>query len=268
MGEKLDAGWPFLHQSLYGSNYWVRFNPRGPTGSWFIGIGTEEWGLARLGLTSMRKLTELLADSPCRDHYLQIQQHGHAITDAQIVESARTYRRMELAFAPLFLPPDYPEATLKPIMQSANDLALGPAAAGVQRVLAQPGLAAPLKDKAERLKAAIARRVENIFAVSAELAKDDLVLADYYEPLYAKQLKGHPREKELRELFAAGRKGKDAKKAVAVYRQFQQNFKDYFTEASCKPDAKTSEFLKQALPVVGERSQFARMAGEFLLLRE
>ena len=182
MGENIDAGWPFLHHALYGSSYvdtrWgvpVGFNPGGATGSWLIGVGSEEWTLARLGLYAIRQMSAVLAGSPCRDNYLQIQKHGHAITDAEVEESARIFRRMDLAFAPLLYAPDYPESNLKPIMQKANHLALGPAAAGVEKVLAKAG---------------------------------------------------------------------------------------------CKPDQKTAEFLERALALVGERSQFGRMAAEFLALRE
>lgn len=131
-------------------------------------------------------------------------------------------------------------------------------------MLATAGLADPVKGKAERLKAAIGKRVDAIFAVSGELAKNDPVLADYYEPLYTKQLKGHPRENELRELFAAARKTGDAKKAVALYKEFQKGFHGFFTEASPKPSKEGLAFFEKAKAVVSEESQFGRMVREYL----
>jgi len=262
------GAWPFNHSAPYGSNY--RTNVWGlATMSWFLGLGEKEWNLAGAGLgRSQTKCTEELyreaVKGRCPDVYLKITKgKGHSISEGDRVDSAKGFRRSDLAFCAFLYADGFAEKELQPIVKRANDLELGRAAKAVETLLKNPKLDAALRKKAERVRDRIASRSEAVIKLSAELVENDVVLANYYGKRFEKQLKGHPREAELKKILAPVRKKERSTRAMLT--PFASVTK-FFTDAG-RLQPGVASGLKKVRSKAGENSLLGKMATEFLALQ-
>ena len=261
---------PFIHAALYGSNFWQRA-AGSPQMSWFIGLGSEEWGMGQptLGSTQPARFAEVLketAQGGSLDVYLKITKgKGHAITDADVADSARQFRRSDLAYCPFLYAADYREPQLRPIVATANKLRLGEAATAADALLATPGISEDLKKKATALKEKISKRVDAVVALVNELAEQDPILSNYYGPVFMKQLAGQPKAAEVKKVLTEARKNKNVGAAMAAWGQFAKTFDKMFNGPKLVESAvPTLEKIKEA---AGEKSLLGKMAAEFLTMK-
>ncbi len=261
--------WPFQQVSIYSSNFRVNATG-GPPMTWFIGLGGQEWNMYSIGQTQTARAAELFADTArggCPDVYLRIDPaRGHTISTEDVAASAVMFRRSSVAFAPFIYAADYPQRELQQIVRSCNELALGKAASGVQAVLVRASTKPEVKEKAELLKSQLDERVDAVLTISQQLAVQDPVLFAYYSPLFAKQLTGHPRAKELNQLMADAKKDKSQRAVATNWVNFVRGFPSMFSgKPGLKPGA--AEFLEQVEKSVPAQSLLGTMATEFLKLK-
>ncbi len=259
------ATWPFCHASLYSSNYRSKPAQQKTTPMTFsISVGQGEWTLASLGADGLARMCELQGDTsqgaPSDLYFKVIKGKGHSIADEEVAESANGFRRGDLAFAPFVYAPDYPEKEFRTIVEEANALQLGRAAAAIER------LAEPQKAKGATLRGKIDARVQAILALAKELSENDAVLSSYYGPLFGRQLQGLPEAKELKETQAAAAKRPGNAKTLALVPAFQKNFRSMF-DGNGMLVAAQAPFLEQVKATAGTGSQMGRMAGDYLLLK-
>jgi hypothetical protein len=261
--------WPFCHCSLYSSNYRGDAAMGAPM-SWAISVGSAEWTLADLGADALARAGELLHAVPgggCPDVNLTaIKGKGHSIVDAEVEESSRGFARSDLAYAPFVYAPDYADKELAAIVTACNSLQLGPAVSGVDKLLAVPGLADGLKAKAERLKAAIAKRLSAIADMAKQLAADDPVLCNFYVSSFIAQCRGTPIEKDLRDTLSTAKKDRSFTTALTAYAEYLKLFPGSFGTLPKITDA-TAASMQRLIPLLKPTSQTGRMLTELLLLR-
>ena len=265
------GAWPFNHSAPYGSCYrgGRRYRSSGLVSmSWFLGLGEKEFNMASLGRTQTT-LTETLytqaTKGGCPDVYLRIEKgKGHSISAADIAESAKGFRRSDLAFSALFYEQDFPEPGIEKIVKDANRLDIGRAHSAVRKLLAKTKLKPGLKRKAEFIRKKLDDRVEAVIVLAKELAEDDATLMAYYGRCFAKQLKRHPREKELADLVASSKK-KQKHVAWAV-NLFADSLSKFLTNSGgVEPEA--IPVLKKIKKRMGEKSLFGKMATDILNLK-
>ena len=264
------ASFPFIHAGLYGSNFWVRA-AGGTTMSWFVGLGSEEWDMGKptLGSSQPSRFVELLKDTAkggCRDIYLKITKgKGHGFNDADLADSARQFRRSDLAFCPFLYAHDFPEKELRPIVASANALRLGAAASAVAPLASAAGTPEEVKKKAGVIKEKIDKRVDAVIALAKELAADDAVLCAYYAPILVKQFDGHPKQEELRKIFTDARANKSYAASLGAFASFTKSFSSFFSGPKLNDAA--APMVEKIKETAGEKSLLGKMAAEFLLMK-
>jgi hypothetical protein len=263
--------WPFCHASLYSSNY--RSKPghqRTLPQSWFISVGQGEWTMAALGSDGVGRMTELLGDADqgsCPDLFLKvIKGKGHSIADEEVAESSRGFRRSDLAFAPFLHAPSWPEKELRRAVEEANALALGRAAAALEKIAADRNASEALKARAAALRERIAERAKAVLELARELGSQDPVLCAYYGAVFARQLQGLAEAKELKDVLAQAPKNAAYGRTLALVAPFRKNFRSYLG-----PDglllSPQAPFLEQVKSIAGVEAQMGRMAADFLLLK-
>ena len=262
--------WPFCHSAQYSSNYRVPAPGAAPPMSWFFSVGSDEWSLAKLGEDATIHMMELegaAAKAGVPDVQLKvIKGKGHSIDDREVEQSAKGFRRSELAFAPFLYEPDYTDNTLGPIVKQANALTLGPAMSALDRLIASKGTPDATKTKAEALKKHIADRVAAIVKVSHELADTDAILCNYYLPKYAQEIAGLPEAKELQTLLGKSDALKQLPQVSPLFMGFKAQLKTMFSP-TCQLAPAAVPYLEQVVKVAGDKSEFGGMAAEFLLLK-
>jgi len=239
---------PFTQSSLYGSFY-AADPMAAPRMAWFLGVGTAEWDFGRVQVTGTgstapgqstalsesgvgyrmlgraRQLYAAAAKGAGADFYFKVtKDKGHSIADAEVADAAAQFRRSDLAMAPFLYAPDYPEPALRPIVRSANALALGQAAAALERLLADEKTDSALKTKAEDVKRRLDARIEAVLALAKDLLVQDPALAAYYGNLWVQQLGAHARAAELKEALATARAKPEFQAALSVTAAFWANF--------------------------------------------
>lgn len=261
---------PFNHSALYGSNYWGDPTSVAAPMSWFVGVGTKEWGMGAPTLgTSQTARARQLFDAALKggtaDVYFKVtKDKGHSISDDDVRDSAAQFSRSDLAFAPFVYEKDYAEPTLAPIARAANTLALAKAVGMLDRLAADPKADDATKAKAAALRKRIDARIEAVMALAGQLAEDDPALAAYYGGAFTGQLGTHPKAKELKERLAAARKKPTFQPATATCAAFWTNFRNIFQGANVAPGA--AKFLEDAKAKSGEKSLVGKMATEILLV--
>ncbi len=179
--------WPFCHSAIYSSNYWANA-AQGCAMSWFVSVGTKEWGLAtptlgQVGTARTGDLYDALRHGGCSDiHFKITKDKGHTITAEEVAASATEFARSDLAFAPFLYLPDYGDKALSGPVRACAALALGPASAMLAKLKAKTGNPPELAAKIDALQSLVDARVARIQAVSTQLCADDPVLASYYLP--------------------------------------------------------------------------------------
>lgn len=270
-GKKSARGpdWPFNHMALYGCIFSGSPTVAMPM-SWCWCVGSVEWthpaGLGGTGCNKMKGLFTGSLKGGVSDLFFKVvkdKAHG-PITDEDVSVSAEAFGRSELAYAPFIYKPDFPEKELAEIVAAANGLELGRAVLALEKIVGKGG---ELTQRAGLLKQKLDARIAALFEVSGRLITDDPPLADYYAEIFLKQLKGHPREKELREVFVEARKKPEFRQALRAYALFVKNFGSFFAGAG-KVDAKQKDTLALVIKDAGEKSQIGRMAGDYLQLIE
>ena len=263
--------WPFCHSAQYSSNYRVPAPGAAPTMSWFFSVGSVEWTKAKptLGADATEHMIELesaAGKSGVPDICFKIiKGKDHVIDDREVEESARGFRRSDLAFAPFVYEADY-EKELAPIAKQANALTLGPALSAVERVLASKSTSDAVRTRAEALKKLIAARVAAILKVAQDLADNDAILCNYYGPLYTQQLTGLPEAKELQNILGKSAAVKQLPQVGPLFGNFKVQLKTMFSP-TCQLSPAAVPYLEQVQKAAGEKSQFGAMATEFLLLK-
>jgi hypothetical protein len=114
------------------------------------------------------------------------------------------------------------------VAEQANRQQPSTAAITLAKLLGKPTLDAALKAKAESLQTQLNERLDHIAAAITTLSTEDPVLAMYYGPLLLAQMKGDPREKELKTSLAGGLKGKDAQAAIAAHAELAKQWTSLF----------------------------------------
>ena len=265
-----DAFWPFQHFSIYGSNFRVTATG-GPPMTWFIGLGGKEWNKFTIGQSQTARAAELFADTArggCPDVYLRIEPaKDHAISTADVAASAAMYARGSVAFTPFVSAADFPERELQQSVVNCNQLALGRAETALHALLMNANAKAEIKEKAQSLKTLLDERVDAVLKLSKQLSTDDPVLFAWYSALFAKQLAGHPRLKELTDIVAIVNKDAKAQRAaLADWANFVRGFPNVFSDKpGLKPGA--AESLEQVKAAVPPQSVLGTMATEFLQLK-
>jgi len=259
------ASWPFCHAALYSSNYRTKPAQQKLTPmSFFISVGQGEWTLAALGSDGLARMTELQGDTvqgaPSDLYFKVIKGKGHSIADEEVGESVNGFRRADLAFAPFVYAPDYAEKEFRAIVDDANSLLLGKAAAAIDR------LPEPLKAKGTKLRERIDARVQSILALVKELGDSDAVLTAYYGPLFSRQLQGLPEAKELKDLLSAALKRPGHAKTLALVGPFQKGYRSIFDNNGMLNPVQ-APFLEQVKSTAGPASQMGHMATDYLLLK-
>jgi len=265
-----DPFWLFQHFSIYGSNFRVNATGGLPM-TWFIGLGGKEWNKFTIGQSQTARAAELFADSArggCPDVYLRIEPaKDHAISTADVAASAAMYARSSVAFTPFVYTADFPERELQQIVASCNGLALGRADTALHAIMIRASTKPEIKEKAPALKALLDERVDAVLKLSKQLSTDDPVLFAWYSVVFARQLAGHPRLKELNDIVAAVKKdAKTQRAAITDWANFVRGFPKLFNDKpGLQPGA--AEFLEQVKAAVPPQSELGTMATEFLQLK-
>lgn len=265
--------WPFCHSALYSSNYRVDASQGAPM-SWYVGVGTEEWTLADLGIDATHRTEELFASqkkgaSP-DVHFKIIPGKGHQVTNADVEESATAFPRCDLAYAPFLYAPDFAEPELARAVAMANGLFLGPAEAALDKLAAKKGITDALKTKIDTVKAAIDARITAVSALAAQLATDDPTLASYYLPLFQAQCKGTSAEKGLHALLVTASKDKTFALSLLAHDQFVSVFPSLLTGGGTSPTLMPDKapLLAELAKAMSGTSQTGHMAAEMMLLQK
>jgi hypothetical protein len=259
------ASWPFCHASLYSSNYRSKPSHQKSTPmSFSISVGQAEWGLAALGPDGVGRMTELMSDmtqgAPSDLYFKVIKGKGHSIADPEVAESANGFRRSDLAFAPFVYGPDFGDKDLRIVIEEVNSLMLGRAVTAIER------LPDALKPKGAKLREKIEARVQAILALSKEIAETDAVLANFYGPVFTRELQGLPQAKDLKDILSGVARRPDHARTLALVPMFQKNFRSFFDNNGMMNPAQAS-FLEQIKATAGEGSQLGHMAADYLLLK-
>jgi len=264
--------WPFTMSSIYSSNY-RKDATLGVAMAWYIGVGTEEWDLARLGVTAVNRASEVYRGSAQGnpDVFLNITRKGHDVTDADTAVATTLFVLSDLAYAPGVYVPDYSSKELKdlrPMVEQANALQFGTANAALTKLLARPTLAEPVKTAGMRLQTRLNTRLDAVAAMIKRLATEDPVRAVYYGPLLLAQLKGSANEKDARAALIAQGKDKATAKTLAAHGEFAKLVPALFGENAGNPSPVPDKLsqLKLLAPLLGDRSESGLVAAGFLRL--
>ncbi len=275
-GPARSASWPFSHCAAYAPRF-DRSAKLAPEMSWFLCASDGEWAGASIGADAVARMQDLMARAAkgeCADVYLKPtkgQQHWKVfgsdarwLDDRDLAESSRIFGRSDLAFSGFLYEPDFAESELVPIVKAANALHLGPAAAGLDKLLARKDLASDLRAKAELVKAKLALRVETVLALSRQMSVEDPVLWCWYSKVFTRQLAGHPRETEFRRVVPPTLE--QERVASWGFSQFSARAGDWFLPAGMlRPES--VNIIRDLRARVGARSSLGRMAGEFLMMQ-
>ncbi len=262
--------WPFCHSAIYSSNYRTDASQGCPM-SWFVSVGTQEWGLATLGQDGTARTCELYAAAKrgaCPDvHFKITKDKGHTIIPEEVAASAQEFARSDLAFAPFLYVPDYQEPALRAATRACEALALGPASSTLAKLKAKPTTPPALLPKIDAIQALVDARIERILAVSKDLCGDDPVLASYYLPIYLDQVRGTPAEKELRNEMAVAGKTKGFNATLQAYAAFTKIFSSLLHGgASPVPSNDHVGDLRTLVAMLDKGSETGVMASEILAL--
>ena len=258
--------WPFATMALYGANFWVPIVAGSEPLGVFIGTGTKEWdlGLPTLGTSQTARMAEALALSGTLGpdvRFMIVPGQGHGIVEAEVAQAASLFRRCDLAYVPFLIPADYPEKQLVRPVAQANAGQLGAA------VLALDHLAEPLPT-ATALREAIDRRAAAQIALLTELLHSDQLLANHYGAIFAKGLRGHPREVELKPLLASLDKlRKQTTQASAAFTAFAKLFPSVIVPGKEPTIARAAVTpLEQIRSAAGDQSELGLTITELLAL--
>lgn len=266
------ARWPFTLSIMYSSNYFQDVSTQVPM-AWYIGVGTDEWALASLGQTAIKRASELYratAKTGDPDIFLKvIAGKGHTILDADSETAASLFALSDLAFSPCIYVPDYSDKELKelrPAVEQANAQQAGSASITLAKLLAKPTLAEPVKAAATRLQTRVSARLDAVAAMVKRLAEEDPVRAVYYGPLLLAQLKGSTHEKEARAALAA--QAKTSGKTLAAHGEFAKLVPVLFGEGGGSPTPVVEKLgqLKQLAPLLGDKSEAGLVAAGIIAL--
>lgn len=254
--------WPFTGVALFSANFRSAVQPLPQTG-WYVGVNTDEWTLAELGHTQTARFGEALqalAKSGPDHRLLVVRNLGHSIPDQGVAEAAALFRRLDLAYAPFLHAPSYPKP-LAGIVAAANDGQIGQAAAALAKLKEDPATAEAVAGLRARLDARAGAQVALLSTMSA----DDPLLTVFYGQLFAKALKGHPREAEAKTIAATAAKGRRAGMAGAALEAFAKGYAGLFAGGANLTPAGV-QVLEQLQKSCGEGSHYGRMATELLAL--
>ncbi|MBE3070023.1 MAG: hypothetical protein IMZ66_07285 [Planctomycetes bacterium] len=267
---RLGRSIPFNHVSLYGSYYTQPPPPAAPPMSWFMSVGTGAWKvrLFEVGPAQVRRAAVLFANAArggCADVYLKIYKGGHAMPDGDVGDAAAQFHRSDIAFAPFLYEGDYADRQVLKAVQSANRREFAKAAAACEALAAGEKAEGDAQAAAAAVKAKIDARIEAMIALINDLAKTDPPLAASYGAVFAKQLAGHPRKKDLDAALAAARQVDGARAAGAAFQQFCVSFKG-FIQGRALNDAAVP-ILEAGVRSTPDTSLLGRMSREYLELR-
>ncbi len=274
--KRSSEAWPFSHVALYGSNYYGGRSGGtipargGPPMTWFIGIGGKEWNMGKpiLGVTqteAMKIRLQAIKQDGCMDvFYNYTKEKGHSISEEDRAVSAQLFRRSDLAFCPFLLEDAFEDRSVRRSAHYANRLQLGKALKSLARMLEKDDLDADVRAQATALQGKIEAREKALFDVAKELAAKDVVLANYYGPIYVRQLKGHPADKDdaLEDLLRPAQK--EARKARKILEVFIQEFPRFFAAGSGNLNDDKQEILEKLKEEAGAESSIGHMAADIL----
>jgi len=262
--------YPFNHNALYGSNYWSRASSGKPL-TWFIGLGSAEWDMGKptLGQTQRGRFGELLADamkSGSPDIYLKITKgKGHSISDADVADSSAQFRRSDLAYAPFVYAVDFAEDDFRSIVANANALRLAQAARLTAKLLERTDISQEVREKSERLQKLIDKRIDAVVELARELQANDAILFMYYFPIFSRQIAGHSREENMREIQETARQNTEMRNAMAAWQVFGKTYSKFFAGPTLTEEGVTT--LERLKEYASETSLLGKMVNEFLQLR-
>lgn len=276
---RLGRSIPFNHVSLYGSYYTQPPPPAAPPMSWFMSVGTGAWKvrLFEIGPAQVRRAAVLFANAArggCADVYLKIYKGGHAMPDGDVEDAAAQFHRSDIAFAPFLYEGDYANRQVLKIVQSANRHEFAKAAAACDALAAgekaegnAPATPASpaAATAAAAVKAKIEARIEAMIALMGDLAKTDPPLAASYGAVFARQLAGHARKKDLDAALAAAREVDGAREAGAAFQQFCVSFKGFIQGRGLNDAA--VPVLEAGVKSAPDTSLLGKMSREYLELR-
>lgn len=267
---RLGRSIPFNHVSLYGSYYTQPPPPAAPPMSWFMSVGTGAWKvrLFEVGPAQVRRAAVLFANAArggCADVYLKIYKGGHAMPDADVEDAAAQFHRSDIAFAPFLYEGDYTDRQVLKIVQNANRHEFAKAAAACDALAAGEKAEGDAPAAAAAVKAKIEARIEAMIALVGDLARTDPPLAASYGAVFARQLAGHPKKKDLDAALAAARQVDGAREAGAAFQQFCVSFKG-FIQGRALNDAAVP-VLEAGARSAPDTSLLGRMSREYLELR-
>jgi hypothetical protein len=257
--------WPFSHAAAYDSN--MNSSIKGWAAmSWFVGLGSKEWGFVRIGPAMTDRAHELFEEAAagrCQDVYLKFTlDKGHGMSDEDCAESAKIFHRSDLASRAFLYEPDFAGTALEFIVKKANRLELGAAATDLKNLLAGTSLKPEIRKKAETVQDRIDKRVDAVIEVSKDLAQNDPLLWGFYGGVFAKQLRGHSRFDEFKKIEPPKGKRHDPNWALSL---FASDLKTFFANGPVLSPG-TRELLEKVKVTAGEQSSLGRMATEFLML--
>ncbi len=267
--ERQDEEFPFTHAGLYGSN-WRKSAVGNLPMTFCVGLGEKEWNMAGLGDSQTGRVNDRIAvflnDGTPDFFFNYTPGKGHSISNDDCAESARMYPRSNLAYAPFVYAPDFEERDFRKIVEKANELELDDAQKYLERLLGKDDLEAPIKEKAQKLKAQIDARVAALVKMANELMDNDPVLAEWYVPIFIDQIKRLDQGRELKKRFRDVSREKEYKKANDLFEEFAENFRTFWDgQGKLSPDK--VELLEEIIEVVPESSSFGRMAREFMAFK-
>jgi hypothetical protein len=268
-GKVRSPQWPFCMSTLYSANFSADPTAMVPM-SWCIAVGTDEWNLASLGDTAVRRASDLYRALPrggTPDLRFHLTRKGHTITDRDTTAAAGSFALSDLAFAAFLYADDYPEKELRGIVEQANHQQPAAAATALARVLARTSLAEPLRTKAQALGQLVDARLARLAAAVRSVASEDPVLAAWYGPQLMAQLKGHAEEKALKALLATAGKDKANAATLAAHAELARQFPTLFGDGGTNPTltAEKRRLLEQLAPHLPPTSRAGAMVPELLM---
>jgi hypothetical protein len=259
-------GFPFTHVSIHSSNFRAPITDTSRT-SWFISVGTEEWGLAKLGETQCRAATGAYACAKkgTLDIDFMISAKGHSIPDAEIARSAALFGRSDLALGPILAASEATTPGTAKHVQGANAHALGATLAALDGALARKDVDPANAAAMTAIKARLDDRVATMTALVDRLATDDPALAAYYGRQFIAMLGAHEAGKAMgRRLADIGRTA-EAKACAKAHAAFVDVFPALFSGAQSLT-GEHKDLLAQLAAIGPKDALVARMCREFDIL--
>jgi hypothetical protein len=265
-GKQRSPQWPFCHSTLYSATY-----PRDPTPvvpmSWCIIVGKEEWTLADLGRIAVTRTGDLYAALPkggTPDVRFLLANKGHTITAEDVATSAACFALSDLAFGAWVHPAQVSSRELRPAVEQISRQQPAAAAATLAKLLGRAGLADDVRQGAVTLKALVDDRLDRLVATVRNLPQDDPALSAYYVPLLLAQLKGDPREKDVRAAWLAASKTREHQASLRAHEEFARQFVGLFGPGAGSPGVVGDKrvVLTAVAPYLPATSRAGAMVGE------